>query len=394
MITLNCIECGKKFDAQRTSAKFCSVNCRVKWNNRKNDDGLKEIAQPAAVIESPKPQMVVKPTGSLSLAPSPEAIIRAEAAIAKINKDFGEGSVFLLGDKPRKDIPFISTGIMGLDFALGIGGMPRGRMVEIYGPEGSGKTSIALSIVAEAQKNGGRCALIDAEHSLNNNHAELIGVDIDKLLISQPDFGEQALEETDQLILSGSYAVIVIDSVAALTPKGELEGLMGDSKLGLQARLMSQACRKLVASISKTNTLVIFINQLREKIGVAYGPTEITTGGNALKFYASVRLDVRKIGVVKDGEEIVGSKHRARIVKSKVAPPYKSAEFEIIYGLGIDKIGSLIDVAAEKNVIQKNGSWYSYRTDKLGQGKDTVRQLLTDNPELLEEIKTTVQTII
>jgi recombination protein RecA len=344
-------------------------------------------------IESATRPISITPSGSLRLAPSAEKLKAGQDAINKINKDFGEGSIFRLGDKPKTDISVIPTGILLLDEALGVGGFPCGRMVEIYGPEGSGKTTIALSVIAQTQKAGGKCVLIDAEHSLNEQYAKLLGVNLDELYISQPDHGEQALEETDQLVLTGSYSVIVIDSIAALTPKAELEGAMGDSKLGLQARLMSQACRKLVASISKTNTLVVFINQLREKIGVMYGPTEVTTGGNALKFYASARIDVRKTGVIKDGDTIVGSKHRARVVKNKVAPPYKQAEFDIIFGEGIDIVGGIIDIATEKNIIQKSGSWYSYGENKLGQGRDAVKQLLKDNPDLLAEINSKLTTI-
>ncbi len=285
----------------------------------------------------------------------------------------------------------ISTGSIGLDVALGIGGLPRGRVIEIYGPESSGKTTIATHVIAEAQKKGGMCAFIDAEHAFDSNYAKKLGVDVDNLLISQPDYGEQALEIADRLILSGALDVVVIDSVAALVPKGELEGEMGDSKMGLHARLMSQALRKLTATISKTNTICIFINQLREKIGVMFGNPETTTGGNALKFYASVRLDIRRMAQIKDGEEAVGNHVKVKVVKNKVAPPFRSAEFDIIFGEGISKMGEIIDMGVELGVVQKSGSWFSYGSDKLGQGRDAVRQLLHDNPELAAEIETKIR---
>jgi recombination protein RecA len=285
----------------------------------------------------------------------------------------------------------ISTGSIGLDVALGIGGLPRGRIVEIYGPESSGKTTIAIHVIAEAQKKGGMCAIIDAEHAFDSSYAQKLGADVDNLLISQPDYGEQALEIADRLILSGALDVVVIDSVAALVPKGELEGEMGDSKMGLHARLMSQALRKLTATISKTNTVCIFINQLREKIGVMFGNPETTTGGNALKFYASVRLDIRRIAQIKDGEEAVGNRAKVKVVKNKVAPPFRSAEFDIIFGEGISKAGEIIDMGVELGIISKSGSWYSYNTDKLGQGRDAVKQLMLDNPELATDIETKIR---
>jgi len=305
----------------------------------------------------------------------------------KIDKDFGKGSVMLMNEKADHQMEIISTGSIGLDVALGIGGLPRGRIVEIYGPESSGKTTIATHVIAEAQKKGGMCAIIDAEHAFDSNYAQKLGVDVDNLLISQPDYGEQALEIADRLILSGALDVVVIDSVAALVPKGELEGEMGDSKMGLHARLMSQALRKLTATISKTNTICIFINQLREKIGVMFGNPETTTGGNALKFYASVRLDIRRIAQIKDGEEAVGNRAKVKVVKNKVAPPFRSAEFDIIFGEGISKNGEIIDMGVELNIIQKSGSWYSYNGDKLGQGRDAVKQLLLDNPGLATDIE-------
>ncbi|MBS1732921.1 MAG: recombinase RecA [Bacteroidetes bacterium] len=305
----------------------------------------------------------------------------------KIDKDFGKGSVMLMNEKATVEQGVISTGSIGLDVALGIGGLPKGRVIEIYGPESSGKTTLAIHVIAEAQKKGGMCAIIDAEHAFDSNYAQKLGVDIDNLLISQPDYGEQALEIADRLILSGALDVVVIDSVAALVPKSELEGEMGDSKMGLQARLMSQALRKLTATIAKTNCCCIFINQLREKIGVMFGNPETTTGGNALKFYASVRLDIRRQAQIKDGEEITGNHIKVKVVKNKVAPPFRTAEFDIIYGEGISKTGEIIDMGVELGIIQKSGSWFSYNNDKLGQGREAVKQLMTDNPELAAEIE-------
>jgi recombination protein RecA len=305
----------------------------------------------------------------------------------KIDKDFGKGSVMLMNEKAHVEQGVISTGSIGLDVALGIGGLPKGRVIEIYGPESSGKTTLATHVIAEAQKKGGICAIIDAEHAFDSNYARKLGVDIDNLLISQPDYGEQALEIADRLILSGALDVVVIDSVAALVPKGELEGEMGDSKMGLHARLMSQALRKLTATISKTNSCCIFINQLREKIGVMFGNPETTTGGNALKFYASVRLDIRRMTQIKDGDEVVGNHIKVKVVKNKVAPPFRQAEFDIIYGEGISKVGEIIDMGVEMGFVQKSGSWFSYNENKLGQGRDAVKQLLTDNPELAAEIE-------
>jgi recombination protein RecA len=305
----------------------------------------------------------------------------------KIDKDFGKGSVMMMNERPERLNEVVSTGSIGLDIALGIGGLPKGRVVEIYGPESSGKTTIATHVIAEAQKKGGMCAIIDAEHAFDSSYAQKLGVDIDNLLISQPDYGEQALEIADRLILSGALDVVVIDSVAALVPKGELEGEMGDSKMGLQARLMSQALRKLTATISKTNTVCIFINQLREKIGVMFGNPETTTGGNALKFYASVRLDIRRMAQIKDGDEAIGNRVKVKVVKNKVAPPFRSAEFDIIFGEGISKIGEILDMGVELGIVQKSGSWFSYDGNKLGQGRDAVKNLLTDNPELANEIE-------
>lgn len=314
-----------------------------------------------------------------------------QATLDKIDKEFGKGTIMRMSEGVVEDIPAISTGSIGLDIALGVGGLPRGRVIEIYGPESSGKTTLALHAIAEAQKQDGVAAFIDAEHAFDSGYAKNLGIDIDNLLISQPDHGEQALEITDHLIRSGAVDIIVIDSVAALTPKAEIEGEMGDSRMGLHARLMSQALRKLTSNIGKTKTTMVFINQLREKIGVMFGNPETTTGGNALKFYSSVRLDVRRIGQVKDGTDITGNKTRVKVVKNKVAPPFKKAEFDIVYGLGISKLGELIDIGAEIDIITKAGSWYSYGDTKLGQGRETVRDLLEDNQELAEEIEAKVR---
>jgi len=320
-----------------------------------------------------------------------EKLKALKLTIDKIDKDFGKGSVMMMGDKPDRQLEVISTGSLGLDIALGVGGVPKGRIIEIYGPESSGKTTIATHIIAEAQKKGGICAIIDAEHAFDSSYAQKLGVDVDNLLISQPDYGEQALEIADRLILSGALDVVVIDSVAALVPKGELEGEMGDSKMGLQARLMSQALRKLTATINKTNTVCIFINQLREKIGVMFGNPETTTGGNALKFYASVRLDIRRVSQIKDGDVAIGNRARVKVVKNKVAPPFRQAEFDIVFGEGISKVGEIIDMGVEMSVIQKSGSWYSYDSNKLGQGRDAVKQLFLDNPALTAEIEAKIR---
>jgi len=316
-----------------------------------------------------------------------EKLKALKLTIDKIDKDFGKGSVMMMNERSQEPQEVISTGSIGLDVALGIGGLPKGRVVEIYGPESSGKTTLAIHVIAEAQKKGGMCAFIDAEHAFDATYAKKLGVDVDNLLISQPDYGEQGLEIADRLILSGALDVVVIDSVAALVPKGELEGEMGDSKMGLQARLMSQALRKLTATISKTNSCCIFINQLRDKIGVMFGSPETTTGGNALKFYASVRLDIRRMAQIKDGDESVGNRVKVKVVKNKVAPPFRVAEFDIMFGQGISKTGEIIDMGVELNIIQKSGSWFSYDTTKLGQGRDSVKQLLIDNPELAAELE-------
>ncbi|OFY63574.1 MAG: recombinase RecA [Bacteroidetes bacterium RBG_19FT_COMBO_42_7] len=313
-----------------------------------------------------------------------------EVTLGKIEKDFGKGTIMKLGDHAIENIQVISSGSIGLDAALGIGGFPRGRVIEIYGPEASGKTTLAIHAIAEAQKNGGIAAIIDAEHTFDRNYAEKLGVDVENLLISQPDNGEQALEITDNLIRSGALDIVVIDSVAALTPKAEIEGEMGDSKMGLQARLMSQALRKLTANISKTNTSCVFINQLRDKIGVIFGNPETTTGGNALKFYASVRVDIRRTSQLKEGEEIIGNRTRVKIVKNKLAPPFKKADFDILYGEGISQLGEIVDLGVDFDIIKKSGSWFSYGDTKLGQGRDAVKQIIKDNPELYDELKAKV----
>jgi recombination protein RecA len=317
------------------------------------------------------------------------------AALGQIEKQFGKGSVMRLGDAGSlHDIDVISTGCLGLDVALGIGGLPKGRVVEIYGPEASGKTTMTLQVVAECQKNGGTAAFVDAEHALDPIYAEKVGVNLDELLISQPDTGEQALEITDMLVRSGAVDLIVIDSVAALTPKAEIEGEMGDTHVGLQARLMSQALRKLAGNIKRSNCMVIFINQIRMKIGVMFGSPETTSGGNALKFYASVRLDIRRIGAIKKGDEVVGNQTRVKVVKNKVAPPFKMAEFEILYGHGVSREGELIDMGVANNLVEKAGSWYSYNGERIGQGKENVRQFLLDNPEAADEIDRNLREIL
>lgn len=315
-----------------------------------------------------------------------EKLKALQAAMAKIEKDFGKGSIMKLGEEEIDNIQVIPTGSIALDYALGVGGYPRGRIVEIYGPESSGKTTLAIHAIAEAQKQGGIAAFIDAEHAFDRFYAANLGVDVDNLLISQPDNGEQALDIADQLIRSAAVDIIVIDSVAALTPKAELEGDMGENKVGLQARLMSQALRKLTATINKTNTTCIFINQLREKIGVMFGNPETTTGGNALKFYASVRLDIRKSQGIKDGDTVIGNEVKVKVVKNKVAPPFRKAEFEIMYGEGISRVGEIIDLGVQFEIIAKSGSWFSYNGSKLGQGKEATKAVLRDNPELCEEI--------
>ena len=317
-----------------------------------------------------------------------------QAAMSKIEKDFGKGSIMRMGDEQIENVEVIPTGSVALDTALGVGGYPRGRIIEIYGPESSGKTTLAIHAIAEAQKQGGIAAFIDAEHAFDRFYAEKLGVDVDNLWVSQPDNGEQALEIADQLIRSSAIDILVVDSVAALTPKKEIEGDMGDSAVGLQARLMSQALRKLTSTISKTNTCCIFINQLREKIGVMFGNPETTTGGNALKFYSSVRLDIRRVTSIKDGDQVIGNQVRVKIVKNKVAPPFRKAEFEITFGEGISKIGEIVDLGVQYGIIQKSGSWFSYNGTKLAQGRDATKAMIKDNPELAEELEGLIKNAI
>ncbi len=323
--------------------------------------------------------------------PSSEKLKALQLAMEKIEKDHGKGTIMKMGDNKIEEVPVIPSGSLGLDLALGVGGFPRGRVIEIFGPESSGKTTLAIHAIAQAQKTGGIAAIIDAEHAFDRFYAEKLGVDVENLLISQPDNGEQALEIADQLIRSSAVDIVVVDSVAALTPKAEIEGDMGDSKMGLQARLMSQALRKLTGSINKTNTCCIFINQLREKIGVMFGNPETTTGGNALKFYASVRLDIRKTGQLKEGDNVIGNQTRVKVVKNKVAPPFKKAEFDIMFGEGVSHVGEIVDLGVEFGIIKKSGSWYSYNDSKLAQGRDATKDLLRDNPELANEIEEKVR---
>ena len=327
--------------------------------------------------------------------PMADKLKALQAAMDKIEKDFGKGSIMKLGDDKVEEIEVIPTGSISLNAALGVGGYPRGRVIEIYGPESSGKTTLAIHAIAEAQKNGGIAAIIDAEHAFDRFYAQKLGVDIDNLLIAQPDNGEQALDIAEQLIRSSAVDLVVVDSVAALTPKAEIEGDMGDNKVGLQARLMSQALRKLTATIAKTNTTCIFINQLREKIGVMFGNPETTTGGNALKFYASIRIDIRKSGApIKDGDEAIGNQVKVKIVKNKVAPPFRKAEFDIMFGEGISKVGEIIDLSVEHGIIKKSGSWFSYEDTKLAQGRDATKQLIQDNPELIEELEAKIMEVL
>jgi recombination protein RecA len=314
-----------------------------------------------------------------------------DAALSQIERAFGKGSIMRLGQNTNVDIEAVSTGSIGIDIALGIGGMPKGRIIEIYGPESSGKTTLALSVIAQSQKKGGTCAFVDAEHALDPSYAKKIGVDVENLLVSQPDSGEQALEIADTLVRSGAIDVLVIDSVAALVPKAELEGEMGDSHMGLQARLMSQALRKLTATVARSNTLIIFINQIRMKIGVMFGNPETTTGGNALKFYASVRIDIRRIGAIKDKDDVIGSQTRVKIVKNKVAPPFKTVDFDIMYGEGISKTGELIDLGVKSGIVEKAGAWFSYNGEKIGQGRENAKKFLKENPAIADEIESKIR---
>ncbi len=323
-----------------------------------------------------------------------EKLKALQLTLDRLEKTYGKGTIMKMGDSPVENVDVIPTGSISLDMAIGVGGLPRGRVIEIYGPESSGKTTLAIHAMAQMQKKGGIAAFIDAEHAFDRFYAQKLGVDIENLLISQPDNGEQALEIADNLIRSGAIDIIVIDSVAALTPKAEIEGEMGESKMGLQARLMSQALRKLTGTISRTGCCCIFINQLRDKIGVMFGNPETTTGGNALKFYSSVRLDIRRIGQLKDGEHVVGNRTRVKVVKNKVAPPFRIAEFDIMYGEGISKVGEIVDLGVEKGIIKKSGSWFSYGDTKLGQGRDTVKQLLLDNPELADELESRIKDVL
>ncbi|AJD48649.1 recA protein [Isoalcanivorax pacificus W11-5] len=313
------------------------------------------------------------------------------AALSQIERQFGKGSVMRMGDRKREPMPAISTGSLGLDVALGIGGLPKGRIVEIYGPESSGKTTLTLSVIAQAQKNGANCAFVDAEHALDPDYAEKLGVNVDDLIVSQPDTGEQALEITDMLVRSGAVDVVIVDSVAALVPKAEIEGEMGDHHVGVQARLMSQALRKITGSVKNANCLVIFINQIRMKIGVMFGNPETTTGGNALKFYSSVRLDIRRIGAVKQGDEVIGSETRVKVVKNKVAPPFRQAEFQILYGSGINNLGEILDMGVQLGLIDKSGAWYAYKGDKIGQGKQNACDFLRDNPQARDEVEAQIR---
>lgn len=388
MVNKKCLYCFNEFEAKRSTAKFCSDNCRVRASKDENFNELeseKKIAEPNKLPIIPKTKLVVDKTGMKEKV-SDETLSAIRLSNDKINKDFGAGTVMLFGDKPQVGYEVISTGSMGVDNAIGIGGFPRGRIVEIYGLESSGKTTLALQTIANAQKQGLKCLLVDAENSFDPEYAEALGVKVNELNYCQPSCGEEGLEVADRHISDGKANVVVIDSVAALIPKRELEGEMGDSVMGLQARLMSQACRKMVNSVSKTNSLLIFINQIRNKIGVVYGSPEVVCGGMALQFYASVRIRVTKMAQIKDGEEILGNRTKVKVVKNKCAPPMQVAEFDINYGKGVDSMGEVIDLAVDQNLIKKAGSWFSYNDSKLGQGRESVKQTLLDNEGLYQEL--------
>lgn len=406
MITVKCEECGKSFEAKRSTAKFCSANCRVKYNN-KFDGKINTVADEAVQNpipetkevkplskNAPRTKLVVDKKG-LREKPSDEVVQKTKEAMDSINKDFGAGTIMLFGEKPDSSYQVISTGSLQLDHALGIGGLPRGRFVEIFGMESCGKTTIALHVIANAQKLGLKCLLVDAENSFDPEYADALGVEVDKLEYCQPSCGEEGLEVADRRIASGKIGVVVIDSVAALIPKAELEGAMGDSKMGLHARLMSQACRKMTSSIGRTNTLVIFINQIRNKIGVMYGSPEVTTGGMALQFYASVRLDVKRSTTEKNsvmnGDRKEGNQTTVKVIKNKCAPPFRSAQFNIIYGKGIDRLSEVVDLAIEFKIIEKAGSWFSYNGTQIGQGRDSIISLLESNPEMQYAVEEKIQ---
>lgn len=389
MIQLDCLECGNKFEAQRSSAKFCSDKCRVKFNSKS------PVEVPEILIIEPQTKMVVTKE-RLKVIPSDEKMAGLRLTMDKINKDFGKGTVMLFGDKPQEGYQTVSTGSFKLNRALGIGGLPLGRMVEIFGWESSGKTTIALNVIADAQKQGLKCLLVDAENSFDPEYADALKVDVDKLQYCQPTYGEEGFEVVDRMIDSGDAQVVVIDSVAAMIPKAELEGSVGDSKMGLHARLMSQVCRKLVSSVAKHNVLLIFINQLRHSIG-GYGNPEVTTGGKSLQFYASVRLEVKRSvtneNTVMNGKDKIGNLTTVKVVKNKCSRPFCKAEFNIMYGIGIDNFDEIVDMAVEDGIIQKMGSWFSYGNSKIGQGIETVKQILQDNPEMMNEITLKIKSI-
>jgi recombination protein RecA len=391
MATLKCKECNNDFEAQRNTAQFCSANCRVKFNKK---GVLIDTAESLVLTEEPKvikekPKLVVDEKG-LKEKPSDESMDAIRAVMAKCNKDFGEGTVMFLGDTPLEDLDVISTGSIGLDIALGVGGLPCGRIVEIFGLESSGKTTLALQVIANAQRKGLKCLLIDAENSFDPLYADALGINVDEMSYCQPSYGEQGLEIADRSILSGKFGVVVIDSVAALVPKAELEGEIGDNKIGLHGKLMSQACRKMVGSIAKTNTLCIFINQVRNKIG-GYGNPEVVCGGMALQFYSSVRLRVSRSTTVENSVIVngvtEGNQTTVKVIKNKVSPPFKTAVFDIIYGQGVDKVGEIIEIGSEFGIIKKSGTWFSYKDMKLGQGQKQAAGVLRDNPEMAEEIE-------